>query len=254
MNLATLLLIPLIAGYAFSLTWDGSRYFAVREEGYRLYFRTAFYGLLLFVAAGLIHLYLISHFDGYLPYFGNVLVAFVDTDSAVTNNQTTLLSLAIITLMLGLFSGHLLNTLPYSKQILLYTATSNDDFEQLVLRSVRKSMPLCVTMSNKKVYVGYVIRSINPGEKRTALRILPLISGYRTDMGLIEFNVSYHDVYEKISPQDENQEPTDELSHLQTSDFEKVLPYDEIQSSHLFDLAAYVNFQGQSEQDLVATK
>lgn len=250
MNLATALLIPLIAGYSFSLTWDGSRYFAVREEGYRLYFRSAFYGLLLFLIASLIHLAIISNFEGYLPYFKNVFDAFTSQDSQINHNQITLLSLAVITLGLGMFLGHLLNTLPYSKRILLLIATSNDDFEQLVLRAVRKSLPLCVTMSNKKVYVGYAIRTIDPGEKRTTLRILPLISGYRTEEGLITFNVSYHDVYEQIQPKDEDHEIDEDLSHLEISDFEKVLPYDEIQSSHLFDLAAYVRFQQNQHEDI----
>jgi hypothetical protein len=250
-NLATALLIPLIAGYAFSLTWDGSRYFAVREEGYRLYFRTALYGLLLFLIAGLIHLYIISHSDGYLLYFKHVLSAFVADHNAITDDQITLLSLAVITLILGLFLGHILNTLPYSKKILLFAATSNDDFEQLIFRAVRKSLPVCVTMSNKKVYVGYAIRTIDPGDKRTALRILPLISGYRTDEGLINFNVSYHDVYERIAPKDDNHEADEDLSHLEISDFEKVLPYDEIQCSHLFDLAAYVSFQEPQEEVVV---
>jgi hypothetical protein len=251
-NLATAILIPLIAGYAFSLTWDGSRYFAAREEGYRLYFRTALYGVVLFLAAALIHLYIISHFDGYLPYLKNVLSAFINEQSKIKDDQITLISLALITLLLGLFLGHTLNTLPYSKKILLFAATSNDDFEQLVIRSVRKSLPICVTMSNKKVYVGYAIRTIDPGDKRTALRILPLISGYRTEEGLINFNVSYHDVYEKISPPNEDDEADEDLSHLEISDFEKVLPYDEIQSSHLFDLAAYVRFQAQPQVDMLA--
>ena len=251
MGLAATLIISLIAGYAFSLTWDGSRYFAVREDGYRLTFRAAFYGVVLFLYASLIHLALITHFDRYLTYYKNVLTAFVSPGTEINDNQITLLSLAIITLAIGIFLGHLLNKLPYSKKILLYIATFNDDFEQLVLRSVRKSMPVCVTMSNKKVYVGYAIRTIDPGEKRTFLRILPVMSGYRTATGLINFNVTYHNIYEGIQSSGENNESEEDLSHLELGDFEKVLPYDEIQSCHLFDLVAYLSFLSAKEPDIV---
>jgi hypothetical protein len=250
-SLAATLIISLIAGYAFSLTWDGSRYFAVREDGYRLTFRAAFYGLVMFLYASLVHLALITQYDHYLDYYKRVLAAFTSPGIEISDNQITLLSLAIITLAIGVFLGHLLNNLPYSKKILLYIATFNDDFEQLVLRSVRKSMPVCVTMSNKKVYVGYAIRTIDPGEKRTFLRILPIMSGYRTATGLINFNVTYHNIYESIQSAGENDESAEDLSHLELGDFEKVLPYEEIQSCHLFDLVAYLSFLSAKEPDIV---
>jgi len=241
-NLATFILIPLLAGYSFSITWYGSKYFTVREQGYRLYFRVAFYGLWLLISAVLIHLILISHFDDYIEYLNSASAIFLNANEQLEQGQIALLSVAVITIVLGPTLGHLLNAIPWSKGI-LYLATANEDFERLILQAVRKSMPICITMSNKKVYVGYVIRSIDPQEKRTAIRILPLISGYRTEEGLIKFNISYHEVYEQVAVTYESEHEDDELAHLEFSDFEKVLPYDEIQCSHLFDIRAYLAFQ-----------
>ena len=51
MNFANYLFIPLLSGYIFAILFPPSRYYAAREEGYKLYFRTAFYGMFLFCCA-----------------------------------------------------------------------------------------------------------------------------------------------------------------------------------------------------------
>lgn len=277
MNLASFILIPLIAGHSFAITWAGSKYHAAREKGYRLYFRTALYGILLLATASLTHLYLIDTYSNYLTYLQNFLGAFTLHTQTVAHADVALLSIGAITLLLGLILGHLLNLIPFSKRFMLYLATENDDFERLVLRALRKLMPICVTMSNNKIYVGYVTGTIDPGVERTALRILPLLSGYRNkDDGTIIFNTSYHEVYEKITEYEnepnfmfiEEGEETEEtlaqlekenkqkklLAHLEIRDFEKVLPFNEIRSSNLFDIEAYQAFTLHTDDPLRNSK
>jgi len=239
---ASLILIPLLAGYAFSVSWAGSRYHIAREQGYHLYFRTAIYGVLLSLIAALIHLYLVSRYPEFLSGLKNILGGFTTQSTDIKGTTVALINIATITLTIGLTLGHLLNLLPFSRRLLLHIAVRNDDFERLVLRALRKLMPICVSMSNGKVYVGYVVSTIDPAVERTALRILPLLSGYRDkDNCSTHFNTSYHEIYEQIND-DENNYENKKLSHLQVSDFEKVLPFDEIQSSHLFDIVAYQHF------------
>ena len=242
MSFAFIILIPLLAGYAFSVSWAGSRYHIAREQGYHLYFRTAIYGVLLALVSSLIHLYIVSNHYPFLLTLGSLLDAFTNGHSPADDTTVTLVNIGSITLLLGLSLGHLLNILPWSRRLLLHIAVRNDDFEQLVLRALRKLMPICVSMSTGKVYVGYVISSIDPAVERTALRILPLLSGYRDrETQSIHFTISYHEIYEQIGDDPDLYE-NDELSHLEISDFEKVLPFDDIQSSHLFDIVAYRYF------------
>jgi hypothetical protein len=272
-NLASFILIPLIAGHSFAVTWAGSKYHAAREKGYRLYFRTALYGILLSAVASFLHLYLTESYSNYLPYLRDYIGAFTQHTQTVSQSDVALLSIGAITLVLGMTLGHLLNLIPYSKRFMLYLATENDDFERLVLRALRKLMPICVTMSNNKVYVGYVTGTIDPSVERTALRILPLLSGYRDkDDGSIFFNTSYHEVYERITANDnqpkisfvddsETYEKSAEqlereireqliLDHLEIRDFEKILPFNEIRSSNLFDITAYQTFSLHTEDAL----
>jgi len=239
---ASLILIPLLAGYAFSVSWAGSRYHIAREQGYHLYFRTAIYGVLLSLIAALIHLYLVSRYPEFLSGMKNLLDSFTPQTTDIKTSTVAIINIATITLMIGLTLGHLLNLLPFSRRLLLHIAIRNDDFERLVLRALRKLMPICVSMSNGKVYVGYVVSTIDPAVERTALRILPLLSGYRDKENCsTHFNTSYHEIYEQIND-DENDYANKKLSQVQVSDFEKVLPFDEIQSSHLFDIVAYQHF------------
>ena len=242
MSTASLILIPLLAGYAFSVSWAGSRYHIAREQGYHLYFRTAIYGILLSLIASLIHLYLVSQHPEFLSGLKNILDGFTPQRTDIKATTVAVISIATMTLTIGLLLGHVLNLLPFSRRLLLHVAIRNDDFERLVLRALRKLMPICVSMSNGKVYVGYVVSTIDPAVGRTALRILPLLSGYRDkDNCSTHFNTSYHEIYEQISD-DDNDYENKKLNHLQVSDFEKVLPFNEIQSSHLFDIVAYQHF------------
>ncbi|MFV2056883.1 MAG: hypothetical protein ACC707_10470 [Thiohalomonadales bacterium] len=242
MSFASIILIPLLAGYAFSISWAGSRYHVAREQGYHLYFRTGLYGVLLSLFASILHLYIVSRHNYILTALQEFLDAFTLEHTAIDDTTLTLVNISTITLLLGLSLGHVLNVFPWSRRLLLHIAIRNDDFERLVLRALRKLMPICVSMSNGKIYVGYVISTIDPAVERTALRILPLLSGYRDkDTNIMHFNTSYHEIYEQINDDDDLFENND-LSHLEVSDFEKVLPFNDIQSSHLFDIVAYQYF------------
>lgn len=72
-------------------------------------------------------------------------------------------------------------------------------------------------MDNRKVYVGFVVTTIDPTTPKKALTILPLMSGYRAENGgEIVFTTYYERVYERIS--DET------LDHLSVDHFRIVLP------------------------------
>lgn len=112
----------------------------------------------------------------------------------------------------------------------------NSEVEIMLLRALEYTMPVFVTTPSK-VYVGYVMGSIEAESKRESLRILPVISGYREEpTRKVVFTTSYMDIYGKFN--------TDQtLEHLRFELFEVVISADDIKTISLFDVKAYLAFQ-----------
>lgn len=252
-------LLPLVGGYAFSAIWSYTRYHTSRESGHKLYFRAAFYGLFLVICAFLIHVILFSKYINYRD-----LLSFFNEQPSPNISiwgQEAKIAILIISAMLGPTLALLLNfpRIPYLQnfqipifdikpffqweQFLLKLAIENNDFEKLILRSTEKSQPLLFTLSSGKVYVGWAVRAPNPVEKRSAVRILPMLSGYKDPNNhKIHFTTDY-EVIHKISNKELPQ-----LEHVELEDIEIVLSSDEIVSSHLFDLELWQYFIDQQRK------
>jgi hypothetical protein len=268
---AALTFIPLLAGYIFVSTWYQTRYLIKREDTQKLYFRAAFWGLWLFLLA----FGLISSVREQLAPVISFLHAWGD-QSVLTDGKASRVDVMFwvivltTTLGFGTLGGYLLNWVfaikaltfkefvrrairrikgrdtkflagiyDYSKRDAIKHAIHalNSDMDLVLLRAMEKNMPISVTLSHGKVYVGYVTGAIEPGEKREMLRILPFVSGYRAGEEMkLKFTTWYTSVYQKFA-KDES------LSHLNPELFEIVFPLSEIKSINLFDIDAYQAFQ-----------
>ena len=93
------------------------------------------------------------------------------------------------------------------------------------------------TLGSGKVYVGYVTRNLNAEVERRYLRMLPIVSGYRTRDTL---RVVFTTLYEQI--RDEALDPASPFHSLLDKDFELVVPLAEIKTVSLFDFDAYEAF------------
>lgn len=230
MTFASLILIPLIAGFSFSITWIGSKFRTEREVGYKLYFRSAFYGLFLLTCAFLIHLSCFWRSYNPIPWIDLAATTLVPE---LTQLHLMYIHVCIYTLILGLGLGHVLNYLfkitPLEKIIQLQSI-KNNDFEILIHKAMYENEPVSISMSNGKVYVGYVISGNEPGMVRTNLRVLPYMSGFRSEEGRVTFTTSYTDIYESVED-------------IDAEKFEIVLPVNDIQSINIFDFQAYAKFQ-----------
>lgn len=130
-------------------------------------------------------------------------------------------------------------------QIIMNNAIKNNDFEILLARAVYRDIPVMLTLDTGKLYVGWIVRIPNPAEFRKAVRILPMLSGYRNnETHDVEFTQNYYTILNDMSDG-----KLDTLAHLEIDDFEVVLPYDRIVSSHLFDPKAYVTFKDNGNDD-----
>ncbi len=113
----------------------------------------------------------------------------------------------------------------------------NADFEIVLLRAFESGKPLCFNLKSGKVYVGSLVGAVDPTDSRDMLRILPYISGFRSMPEFeVEFRTFYRKIYDKI-------ETENGLNHLDPEDFEKAFNFNDVESVHIFDIAAYVELQ-----------
>ena len=277
-SLSPLYLLPLVGGYVFSVTWLGSAYEASRESGHKLYFRAVFYGVLLYTMACLLHIKLFISFPGYYDFLRFTNDSLARTPMSSIWSKTSQEFIFIGSFCLGPLLAYALNipvhfnrnkltdiVLEFKSSLkeedpavnLLYwlllvkgkigqwyvtfflnRAIKNNDFEILLSRAIYRNMPVMLTLDTGKLYVGWIVRIPNPVEYRKAVRILPMLSGYRDkDTHDVVFTQNYYDILEDMSDG-----VIDALKHLEIDDFEVVLPYERIISSHLFDPEAYMAF------------
>lgn len=272
MDFAPFLLLALVGGYAFSTILNASVYYSSRENGHRLYFRAAFYGLFLVTLSLLFHLYFYSSYETYrdIPHNwlgkGREISAFSSLWIKAVLIQSVVLSVVL---------PFLLNLLTWPcHHFILKQAISHNEFEKLIHRSFYKDIPILLTLSSRKVFVGWAVAAPRPSSLRKYVRILPLLSGYRAEEKQeVEFTVTYYKIYEKYfwqssdEQEESDAEPNDSSTDLLEAigsesaqldegpnvtleDFEIVLPIDEIVSAHLFDLEAYNHFKDE-QSDLI---
>ena len=145
-----------------------------------------------------------------------------------------------------------------------------EDYDSGFLRLAQKALgserPLMLTMDNRKVYVGYVVRTppLNPHNPHIGL--LPILSGYRTEDTLeLCITTNYLPAYERLGffesqPAEETAESGPATtnaagvaeSHLpgtDEGDFVITLPLNAIVAGTFFDLAIYDRFFRQAEPD-----
>lgn len=239
---AALLLVVLASGFIYSTICLPVRYFSAREIGHRLYFRSTVYALFLLVSAFLVFLRVSLVLGVELPVSDLYLLP-----SLLLGGEWGYL-IQLLTVPLAIVFSLSINvvfSIPFFTEWLLSRAIEHRDFEKLVFQSLKKSLPMMITLTDGKVYVGFAVASPDPSLERKFLRILPLISGYRGDVDKkVEFTTYYDEIIEAV------QNSSDEkLSYRTLEDIEVVLPSDAVISAHLFDLTIHSMFTGDYEAD-----
>ena len=267
LNVTGYLFIALLAGYAFSITFPLSRYYSARETGYRIYFRSAFYALVVAAMGYLVYLNLLvwGWIEGELPH--KILNALVLNGNKNNYGVTGTGYLILSTLGSGLFVGHIFRFSENLKKIFLKIAIEDNDFERLILRSIERQAPLAIELENKKVYVGFIRRAIDPASSSRDVRILPLVSGHRKDgTHKLVFTDHYGGVYEAFRGETQETQETEPKSlrekvfdswprikarltydffytaseeSSKINDYDLVIPVDRIISIRIFDFVAY---------------
>jgi len=248
LEIAILVLLPLVGGYIFASNWDFTRYHLAREDGHRLYFRAAFWGVALFAAFMLVHILFYHFTDSYqklILYVRRQLDPwFKDYEKG---NPVDFAVVATVSMLLAYPLANLLNLIFHRKQVAwIFRAIKHDDIERILHRAASERRPIAVTMANRKVYVGFVLRTFDPAKLRKSISVLPLMSGYRMEAdGRLKFTTFYTQIYGTDAHPAHGAQANlpKPLEHMSPQDFEVALPLELVQSLSLFDLTAYKQFQ-----------
>lgn len=248
MDVALLLLLPLVGGYYLANSSYAFRYRSAREDGHRLYFKSAFLGVILFCAALIVRSQFLNIFEWYRSFevfLSQLILPLVKEPEK--GYQFPLAVISLYSMILGPLLGYGGNFF-LNRDTWLSRALKYSDLERLLNTAAHRKTPVCLTMANNKVYVGFIVASVDPTRDLKSLGILPVISGYRDgDTGKITFTTDYRPIY-KLQEKGTHDAQLP-LQHLRAADFEIILPTDKIHSCNMFDFTAYNQFNKKVDDD-----
>ncbi len=153
-------------------------------------------------------------------------------DRTTAAPQAAFFIICLGTVALGRLGAPLVNKLFVQETYdAIWKAAENDDLEELLLEAVAQLKPVSITLTSSKVYVGLVLQTPEPRTTRRTIALLPLMSGFRTETGKLQFTTYYDQIYQERETDDD-----------ESNDFKLVLPLDKMLSVAFFDVAIYERF------------
>lgn len=224
-SVSALLLLALVGGFLFTYRCHVFSYQAARVEGQRLLFVAAGWAVILLIASRLLLLA--------APYiFAEYLV------NSVARFWGALVE-PVAGIALPTFFGALVlgPTLAWSVNQFYRPKAAGaravqkygGELEKLLYRAWRDELLVSVNLENRKVYVGWPIFTPDPRRNTEDLRLLPALSGYRSEADLrLNFTTQYFPAYRRIAD-------SPSLG-LRAADFAIAIPLSNLVSVNLFSL------------------
>lgn len=230
------LLLPLIGGHQFIVGYTALKYKVAREDGHRLYFRVAYHGVCLFVISLLIFagIYWALNQYAWFPAVEATLIGIAKPLLKSPENippQLGFFIVCLISVALGRIGPMVLNKLNKSRiDQALWKAAEENELEELLLEALGQLRTVSITLSSNKVYVGLILTTPEPKTERRVIALLPYMSGYRTETGMVIFTTYYDQFYKEDDPESDAEK------------FRLVLPVDKMLSVSFFDVDTYAHF------------
>ncbi len=225
MNLGSLL-IPILGGYWFLTHLYLTRFGALRDSGYHLFFRSAFTGLALAFVAHIIILGL----EHYFPRIEDLWKLHVPSSYYGT---------AILSIALGFLLPFAINPFCSREKAAQRVARNSGDLiELMIAESLEREMLVELSLKSGKSYIGFALKSEMAQRSESDIALIPIASGYRNkDTQELEITTNYAPVIQECL------EDGSKASDLINEDFRVVIPRSEIVSARLFLPEAYQRFQ-----------
>jgi hypothetical protein len=215
-------LLPILAGYIFINIWSLTRFRAQRHDGYRLLIESLFYGVLIFGVARILGIVM------YKSYRVQAFEHWRQQNGLVYPYSGTALLAACLAGVVALLANWAIGR-DRAKEILL--ARSDNGFLRLFNLAAVTYRMVSVTLSNRKVYIGYVLRAPNLRPEDQFVGLLPVVSGYR-DKDTLRLVVTT------------NYAPAIQAQKIPASDFEITFALSAVDTANLFDPNLYPLFEG----------
>jgi hypothetical protein len=232
-----LLLLPLLGGFVFIRLFIYTKFATSKLVGQRLVIWAALAGVVLMIASRCITLIVIH----YLPKTAGLweLVG-INTPFSGTAFLSFLLGVTVW-IPLNLFCNR-------EKASQWSTENYGSRLELLFYRASEKSIQIMVTLTDGKVYVGYVIWQ--PSEPHTDVSfcgILPIISGYRDPVTKqVTYSTSYVEAYERL-----DEKGSDGKYKIDINDFEKFFKMSSVEIASIYDPDVFLMFDDAEGSELV---
>jgi hypothetical protein len=201
-DLAAVFLLSLLGGYFFAAWWRLTAYATRRYDGHHLYFRAALCGVISFIVALALRIYVVpkisplQSFDCWLvEYVTPALKEEGGLAAADLSRRAEWVATAVYSLGLGPLMAGLLNCVTPRLWAQRLTVGGLDG---LLVRGQREGMPVSITLNTGKVYIGPVVSITDPKGTPTVFRVLPMLSGYRDPQGRMILTIDYEDIYVRL--------------------------------------------------------
>jgi len=229
-----LLLLPLLGGYLFLITFNITRFYHQRIEKQRLIFNSL-------AAAAVIALlgYIIDYYILQSTRFICIRTLASNLISEIIKHEVPGLKHAILFFLLSYPLGKVLNLIFWRKFSFAYTVEKwGNQLDRLFWFSLNQKQDadklLMITTKSNKVYIGYVSKISEPiGD--TYITIIPNFSGYRDKETLqLSITTKYTNVIQKYVESDRAEELDNKLGII--------LPVSEILVVSKFDIEIFESF------------
>lgn len=231
MGSAVFALIFLSSGYLFLRRWRITRPHAFRWDGHALYFSVVIASLVLVMEADLLRAQVEAGGTAGIyitDKLSNLLTSFATDQKLRVLGLTALWSVPIA--IVGVAAFNLPLRLSSLLRIQLYLRMSClSELEEFLLVTNTRNMPVMVTLTSNKVYVGFSIEAYGTRDKQEWIRLEPLLSGYRNYKHEFIDTTDYGWLHEGQLP-----------DRHKRSDFDILLPVSDVTSVHAFDLTIYL--------------
>jgi len=242
---AWLILILCVAGYVLFNALPHTKYKLKRTNGYHTFLYSAGGGLLLLIVSGVLFSIgvLLSNWVPYQISLGNLFLNGVLKCDA-SYSTTALFDMATTSLVLARLIPVFIIGVRTESQFKTYTEywysdPESPEFTKLFFKSLEFGRPILFTMSDSKVYIGYVYE-IYAGDFNDIL-VLPYYSGYRDkDTRELVLVTPYKKIITDVMDRNKNE--------LDFETFLISLPIRDIRHAHLHDFEYQKAFNIEEEK------
>ena len=241
----------LATGYIFSILYLPASHRISKSDGWVTYFQVAKYGFcfFLFTLPFLIYIDLkdyarpLSNIIGFKYYHFKEL--------GITPTDAKVMVWAVFSILLALLTGCIswfIYKLPILRNRVIKKSVRGDVLESVIYDHTQSNLNkyegsslsyISVTLKSRKVYVGLCNETTLGSGSITAIKLTPVLSGYRDkDTLQVNYKTNYFDHYSAHYLKDA------EVNYEQVfNKFKVTLTIAEVESIGLFDIDEYIRFQ-----------